>query len=288
MGKLIEYIKLWWNRCWATNPVDKYPPRDDNQKKYREEFNIVDKYLIYYESKRDEAHPNEYHRIVYIDAENDVDWQVDGENDLTAEMEERRQYAIAKLDMAHTLPVQNLSEKEIMAYKKLLGVGYNLALSNNFEDVDMAINEAKQYRTDRNKEKSRWLLLSAASLFLFIIVLLYIVLIHCAKEHPHFELFSGVVMGAVGAYVSIWSRYGKLDMTGLGSKALHYLEAISRMLIGAIFAFIIIMAQKSGIVFSEWANGEHAIHLYMVLGFFAGFSEQFVPSVLQSLMHQSE
>lgn len=288
MGKLVEYIKYRWNRRFAINPVDRYPAIDEAQKNYRIEFgDIVDKYLIYYESERDEGHPDGYHRIIYIDAENDIDWQVDGENldDATRKL---RQRAISQLDIAHALPVHNLSEEEIIAYKKLLGTGYNLALSGNFDDVDKVIDEAKQYRDDRNKEKSRWLLLTSASVYLILIAISYWLFIHHHAEHPHFELISGTIMGAVGAYVSIWSRYGNIDMTGLGEKMLHYLESFSRMLIGAIFAFVILLALKSGIVFSELVDCEHILPLSIVLGFCAGFSEKFVPSVLESFMHKYE
>lgn len=288
MGRLREYIKYHWNRRFAIKPADKYPALDENQQKYREEFgNIVDKYLIYYDTRRDEQHLDAYHRIVYIDAENDVDWQVDGE-ELREEEMKSRQSAISKLDVAQALPVQNLSEREILTYKKLLGSGYNLALSGNFEDVENVIDEAMQYRNDRNKEKSRWLLLASATVYLILIVIVCGLSVHCLEVNPHFEIIIGTIMGAVGAYVSIWSRYGKLDMTGLGAKSLHYLESFSRMLIGAIFAFVLLAALKSGIVFSGLIDCEHVLPVSLVLGFFAGFSEKFVPSVLESFVHKSE
>ena len=285
MRKLIEYIKTRWNRHFATNPSEKYPAQDDDQRIYREEFGgIVDKYLIDLESHRDEDHPTAYHRIVYIDAENDIDWQIDGE-DLSNDIARLRQVALSKLDIAHALPVDNLTENEVFTYKKLLGSGYKLALTNNFEHVENAISEAKHYRDDRNKERSRWLLLTAATVYLVVIALMYLLFTHCMNEHPHFELFTGIVMGAVGSYVSIWSRYGKMDMTGLGTKWLHYLEAMARMVIGAIFAFVILCALKSGLVFTELNNSDHILCLYIVLGFIAGFSEKFVPSIMESFIH---
>lgn len=289
MGSMWKYIVAKWNKFFATTPEEKYPALDNDQKKYRKEFDgIVDKYLIYYDSKRDKDHPEAYHCIVYIDADNDIDWQIDdGEVEPSAEYKKQRKAAISKLNIEQAMPVQNLSEEEVFTFKKLLGEGYNAALAGNFDDVDMAITEAEKYRSDRNKERSRWLLLSAASMCLIITGVLYALFFHYTNR-PYFELISGVVMGAVGSYVSIWSRYGKMDMTGLGTRWLHYLEAISRMAIGAIFAFIIICALKSGLVLQELNNSEHLLSLYMALGFIAGFSEKFVPSVLESFVNKSE
>lgn len=290
MSHIWNYIKDKWKRYWAIKPEDKYPALDDDQRKYRSEFgNIVDKYLIYYRNDADEKN-EPYKRIVYIDVENDIDWDERGDdpkNPPTEEMKKQRLAALSKLNVEQAMPVQNLSEEEIFTFKKLLGEGYNAALSYNFEQVEMAIREAEKYRSDRNKERSRWLLLTAATLFLFLLVMGYILFVVCT-EHPHFELISAVFMGAMGSYVSIWSRYGKMDMTGLGTRWLHYLEAVSRMGIGAIFAFVIICALKSGLVLQELNNGAHLLSLYMALGFVAGFSEKFVPSVLESFVYKSE
>ena len=290
MASIWKYIVSKWNKRFASTPEERYPALDSSQRAYRKEFgDIVDKYLIYYKSERDKDHPDAYHRIVYIDAENDVDWDEEGEDkkaELTEDVMKQRLAAISKLNIAHAMPVQNLSDEEVFTFKKILGEGYNAALSCNYKEVDMAIAQAEQYRSDRNKERSRWLLLSAASIDLLIVAASYIFLLMREIECSRFNMISGVMMGAVGAYVSIWSRYGKLDMTGLGTKALHYLEAGSRMLIGAIFAFVLLCALNSGLIFAELLNGRHTLSLFMVIGFIAGFSEKFVPSVLESFVHK--
>lgn len=289
MSNRIENITAWLRNEFGLRPEQIYPARDKQQIKYRAEFgDIVDKYLIYYDSDRDDNHPNAFHRIVFIDADNDIDWFEDGNDALTEEQIVERNRNIAKLDVLHSAPTQNLSSDEVFTFKKMLGSGYSAALSGDTVTVDYAIQEAEKYRNDRNKERSRWLLLTAATFYLLVIATLYVLFLHYMKEHPHFELFTGIVMGAVGSYVSIWSRYGKLDMTGLGTRWLHYLESMARMVIGAIFAFVIICALKSGLVFTDLTNSEHLLCLYIVLCFIAGFSEKFVPSVLESFINKKE
>ena len=286
MASMIEYIKNWWKRLWAIKAEDKFPAVDDHQREYRKEFgDIVDQYLIFYKNEGRNGHL--YKSIVFIDSENDIDWIDESDNLSDEEMKKRNQY-ISRLDVVHSLPVQNLSKKEIINFKKLLGVGYAAALYQNWDEVDMAIVEAKKYRDDRNKERSRYLLLKAATIFLAIIIGTYLIFVHCMTGHPHFNAFTGMIMGAIGAYVSIWTRYGKIDMTGLGLSKLHYLEAFSRITIGIICAMIIILALRSGIVLNSLSMAEYKIYVYCVLGFCAGFSEKFVPSILESFINKSK
>lgn len=286
MSGIKEYVKLRWNIFFATQAEDRFPAKDEHQMAYRKEFgNIVDQYLIFY--KNEELNGKHYKSIVFIDSENDIDWIDDGDNLSEDEMKKRNQY-ISKLDVAHALPVQNLSKEEIINFKKLLGVGYAAALYQNWSEVDMAIEEAKKYRDDRNKERSRYLLLKAATIFVAIAVGLYLLFVHSCIFHLHFKMFTGMTMGALGAYVSIWMRYGKMNMTGLGLPKFHYLEAFSRIMIGAIFALIIILALKSGVILNNIANNQYEIYAYCVLGFCSGFSEKFVPSILESFMNKSK
>ena len=60
------------------------------------------------------------------------------------------------------------------------------------------------------------------------------------------------------------------------------------MKIGIIFAMIIILALRSGIVLNSLSMAEYKIYVYCVLGFCAGFSEKFVPSILESFINKSK
>ncbi len=276
MASLIEYWKSQWRKRFKIEASDLYPSRDKHQEKYRKEFgDIVDQYLIYYDSDG-----KDFREIVYIDAENDIDWFIEGDSASKEDKQIRHQY-IAKLDTAHAASVQNLSKKEIINFKKILGVGYSAALHCNWEEVGTAISKAMEYRDARNKERSRLMLLSAATLYLFVLVGAFLVFFHFASTHPHMNLFWGIIMGAVGAYVSIWTRYGKLDMTGLGAPSIHYLEAFARMLIGAIFATIIIFTFKSGLIFNGIMSSASERLILGFIGFCAGFSEKWVPTVME-------
>lgn len=286
MANLWKYIAAKLRRLFAVTPEDRFPALSNAQKKYREEFGgIVDQYLILYSSERDEK-PNGYHRIVYIDADNDIKWRVEKEDKLTPEDQKSRNQAMSKLRIAQSLPVQNLSHDEVINYKKILGMGYNAALINDWQEVDVAIREAGKYRDDRNKERSRYILLTAATFYvMFFGIACAVAWYCCGQQHPE---MIGIMMGAVGAYVSIWTRYGKMDMTGLGTKKLHYLEAFSRILIGVIFAVLVVFMINSGLILGNVEVIATNNYLLPILGFCAGFSEKWIPSILERFMNEPE
>lgn len=284
MANLWKYITVKWRKLFAITPEEKYPAMNNTQKEYREEFGgIVDQYLVSYSSERKEK-PDGYHRIVYIDADNDIQWRVEKEDTLTEEDQKSRNQAMSKLRIAQSLPVQNLSHEEIINYKKILGMGYNAALIKDWAEVDAAIREAGKYRDDRNKERSRYILLTAATFYVLLFGIACAVVWYCCEQTDSGMM--GMMMGAVGAYVSIWTRYGKMDMTGLGTKSLHYLEAFSRILIGAIFAALATLMVKSGLVFSNFDNDVYN-YLLPILGFCAGFSEKWIPSILERFINET-
>ena len=285
MANLWKYITVKWRKLFAITPEEKYPAMNNTQKEYREEFGgIVDQYLVSYSSERKEK-PDGYHRIVYIDANDDINWRIEKEINLTEEDQKNRNKAMSKLRIAQSFPVQNLPHDEILNYKKMLGMGYNAALLKDWEEVDVAIREAEKYRDDRNKERSRYIVLTAATLYVMAFCIVDAFALHYLEKEAEIV---GMLMGAVGAYVSIWMRYGKMDMTGLGTKGLHRLEAFSRILIGVIFALVVVFMVHSKIIFGNIENAADMTCLMAILGFCAGFSEKWIPSILERFMSESK
>ena len=286
MANLWKYIAVKWRKLFAITPEEKYPAMNNTQKEYREEFGgIVDQYLVSYSSERKEK-PDGYHRIVYIDANDDINWRIEKEINLTEEDQKNRNKAMSKLRIAQSFPVQNLPHDEILNYKKMLGMGYNAALLKDWEEVDVAIREAEKYRDDRNKERSRYILLTAATIYVMVFVSTCAIMAWYYWYLPA-EIW-GMAMGAVGAYVSIWMRYGKMDLTGLGTKGLHRLEAFSRILIGVIFALVVIFMVHSQIILGNLKGANNEMYLLPLMGFCAGFSEKWIPSILERFMSKSE
>ena len=264
--------------------VEPFPAKDDFQRHYREVFGgIVDKYLISYEEGDGE---NPYRLIVYIDAENDIDWIIKNEKaTLSPEILQKRSLSLAKLDIAQSTPCLNLTDSVIMTFKKMLGAGYDAALHDNFEVVDPIIDQALQFIRERNREQGRfWVLLSSTLLVsLSCIVVGKLIMMHCCHE----EWLLGILMGILGAYISIWSRYGKLDLTGLAMKQLYIWESFTRIFSGAIFSAFGICLLKSEILFQDFVH-EHLTFGCMIIGFIAAFNERFIPSIVEKIAKNEE
>lgn len=254
------------------NPEELYPPKDEYQRKYRQAFEgVVDKYLIHH------CEDDNANILIYIDPENDVDWimmkdPLDGNEGL---IKERNKW-LAELDIAQASPCLNLSEKNIMKFKIMLGAGYESALYGNFESVPSCIEQALFFLKARNREQSRFLILSVST-----VIVVITLLIGCFFNLFTDELIAGLELGVLGSYVSIWSRFGKMNLTGLASKNIHYLEAFARLFCGGIFAFIAILFIDTGLVLKDiTVSNLWAYHC--IVGFIAGFNERFVPSIIES------
>ena len=97
----------------------------------------------------------------------------------------------------------------------------------------------------------------------------------------------GLLMGLLGAYVSIWSRFGKMNMTGLASRRVHFLEAFARLFCGGIFAFVAMLLLSTGLVLKDFTvNNVWAYNC--IIGFAAGFNERFVPTIIETISSNSK
>ena len=108
-------------------------------------------------------------------------------------------------------------------------------------------------------------------------------MMHCCHE----EWLLGILMGILGAYISIWSRYGKLDLTGLAMKQLYIWESFTRIFSGAIFSAFGICLLKSEILFQDFVH-EHLTFGCMIIGFIAAFNERFIPSIVEKIAKNEE
>lgn len=257
-------------------PIEATKVKDADQERYRAFFSIVDKYLIQY--KIDEGKNEGY--IVFIDDICDIDW-VDSRTDFYSEEEEKqKQQWIAKLDAVHMEPCSNISDEDKLTFKKKLAIGYELVMVKCFDQVQAVIDECYQFVKSRNREVSRTLFLMTSAPVAIIAIAIMAVNIDWVKWHPVWV--TGFCTGVLGAFVSIWTRYGKKSMTGLSSKWLHCAEALCRLLVGAIFALVAIFAVKCGLLLS---NVDISLMIYTsaLVGFVAGFSERFVPSLVEKI-----
>lgn len=252
---------------------------DENQKKYREQFGIIDKFLLNYEDER---------FIVYIDGENDIDWvEISGFNGFSED--ERKQFyeAVAKLDRAQAYPCMLLKEEYVLSFKRILGAGYVAAFHKSFDTIDETIKEAKNYVRHRNLEKARQIYLSWAGIItmvaiLFLLFMYYSPLLQFLSK----DVTAGIVFGVTGAYFSIWMRYKDLLMKGFSTRSLLAIEAISRLFVGGLSAYVVYLAYQCQIVFNLLSSID-GFYVCSFLGFLGGLCERFVPSLVESFANKN-
>lgn len=227
----------------------------------------------------------EWGYVVYVDNDIDVDWIDKREGYWSDEEKALRNVCIAKLNVVQQTPCDNLPEKTKLEFKKMLGAAYVLALNKQYTDAEEKMRDAQIYVDQRNKEAARYMYLLVAGVFAILSIGFMVLDVELWEWRLPWVITA--TMGILGAFVSVWSRYGKEVFTGLAAPRLHYMEAISRMVIGAIFAAIALCVVKLGWLLPN-IDEINAKFYHMIVGFIAGFSERFVPSLLEKFVEKSE
>lgn len=174
---------MWFNK---QDPEELQLPKDEYQRKYRQAFEgIVDKYLIYH------CEDENAKILIYIDLDNDIDWimkkdPLNGNEELNKE----RNKWLANLDIAQASPCLNLSEKNIMKFKIMLGAGYESALYGNFDSVQSCIDQALLFLKARNKEQSRYIILSVSTT----IVYSHELLAAAKRKKKNLKLYNSIIV----------------------------------------------------------------------------------------------
>lgn len=132
----------------------------------------------------------------------------------------------------------------------------------------------------RHSELSRkWYLvtaLSAATIALVVMIGNWSLLPNASYR----ELVHCIALGALGAGFSLIARLTQIDMDYAAGWLLHSLEAASRVVAGAIGAYVMLLAVQAGIILPDLKASQAALYL---LCFAAGSSERLVPNLIRSM-----
>ncbi len=190
------------------------------------------------------------------------------------------------------MPLNSTDEKRNSFYE-MLSSAFVQACYGNIHSAYVLTDKAKLFYKAINTEKARkYALITAcgiavSALLALVSVTMLKTTFHCLI--PHFELIVGALMGGLGATVSVWQRYGKSILTGYYDTILYILEVLARSLVGAIFAVVLIAMFKAGWVSSNLVNvtGMTLVNS-MIIGFIGGFSERFVPAIVEQFTSDKE
>ena len=149
---------------------------------------------------------------------------------------------------------------------------------------------ARQYLSARAGERARtWYLTAAfAAAFLFVSIAITIWVARDSlgySTHKHaLEVAVFACLGALGALISVLSRSADLPIDAAAGKAAHYLEGVSRILLGVCGGFLVAVAIKANLILGVADAVDNEIRRLAVLASLSvasGASERLVPNLIR-------
>ena len=230
--------------------------------------------------------------IVFLDNENDLDWKTsDVFDERIRSFEDKKEYFSVKneIDSAENTPINHLDDKVIIGFKRQLGEALVRAFEGDYDNAIVMVKHAQDYIFKRNIEQSRYMYLVSCGLTTVICIFVAIVFWLFRDKlilnigNTVFFIILSVLIGSLGALLSVILRMGKTSLDYNASEKLHYLEGSSRVFAGMISAFIVALSIKSGILLPIFAKLESTNIAIVLGGLIAGASERFAPSIINKL-----
>jgi len=176
----------------------------------------------------------------------------------------------------------------------MIGEGVARSLDHDYSSAKQMLEQARSYIADRNIETARyWQMVTACVLGLIVglagmaLWTLRAYLTRAWGESVYFLVMSGAA-GSLGAVMSMIFRMGHSFPTSESPKALHILEAISRVFAGCLSGLLIAGSIKIGLILPAFREAGQ-MHLAMLIaGMASGASERWAPSLIARLEGSSE
>lgn len=227
------------------------------------------------------------HFIVFIDHDNDLDWITSDEYDAKGHKDISKHHDVVnKIALLECKPLNHFDDKTIVNYKRLLGEALSRSLKDDYVKALNILEHAEGYIKDRGSELARkWYLDTAGKTTIIILIVgiyAWMFRVSCVEifGKTAFYLYLSMVSGALGALLSIIFRMGKENLDCLAGKEIHERESIFRIVAGMLSAYLgalLVSADLFLPVFSKVNKTEVAL---VLIGFIAGMSERFAPSIL--------
>lgn len=232
---------------------------------------------------------NEDNYIVWLDCNNEFDWETTDKYKDTHKENTRMYGYISRIGVLQHQPiVRYLSKTKHREFNYMLAETIVLILEGEYIEADKQIILLEKYLKDRNCEITRKWQLSYCFIILGTIFLLCCVgryysdkIISCLRISQNtLGVLGFSLLGTVGATLSIIQKSGKLCYDCESGRMLNFLEIFSRMFASVISGFIAIYLYKLDIIFGNFKLEHNEVFCLILICIVAGFSERLIPSII--------
>ena len=252
---------------WPDDPIDL-------------EYLVREKWIV------DDTKKRLYKYIVFVNKNLDIDW-ITSDNSY-----DRYSSQICQASALESIPHNHLPEKQIIAFKMLIGEAVVSFLEGNESEATKNIENAKQYVADRLVECSRKWILTIATCIVVLICIADIVVLYSFPSflyRPQNVWICSCYWSIIGTYLSIVRRAGKNTFDSSAGLYLHFLRVSTQMLSGAFLGIVSFLILKTPYLcppFFQTLN--ESITGFCLFAFLAGFAERFIPNIITSLQKKGE
>ncbi|MDB5387355.1 MAG: hypothetical protein JWM11_3001 [Planctomycetaceae bacterium] len=224
---------------------------------------------------------------VYLDQDLRVWWTVD--YDLFQPPVEYTRVATRLIQIQGDPAVASLSKIKKLSFATMLATAMQQCLASEGEERCSATLEAAQkFVIARSQEVARCWHLLGSFLVMIISVVWYSISVVCwGVEDPLLTVITVTTCGAIGAFFSVAARLGSFDLAPSAGFWIHFVESISRVVVGVIGALIVYLAIRGKMMLNLDAVGPQAEaeHWYglLTLAIVGGASEYFVPNFINRM-----
>ena len=225
--------------------------------------------------------------LIYLDSESELDWEFS--NNVKGDELEIIEYAINKISSIQQDVRMNTFPNNIRR-NILIRLGNVLGAYISKDVIDDITGKIIEYMDNQERDITRkWFtvscLIALAVLWSGHYMLCFLKLYGTAEIITPIDTFSWnyATYGSYGAVLSVMLNNGNLKFSCTAGRLMVFLDVISRMLVGTLGAFIVILAMDAGAIFSGVIKEEALYSFKILLSISAGFSERMAPSILSSL-----
>jgi hypothetical protein len=229
----------------------------------------------------------EEHFIVFIDKDGDIDWETSPEYDAKGHKDDHKHNAILNdAALLEATPCDGVRADRRAHFKRLIGEAIVRSLDDDYASAETMLMAAGKYISARSLETSRLWYLSASAMVAFPLAVFGCAIWLWRTEliqilgFTVFWLAMSAVAGSLGALLSVTTRAGELKFDTSSGRALHFLEAASRIGTGALSGVVAALAVHTEVILAPLSRGDKMPAIMIIAAFAGGAAERLATSII--------